>query len=84
MLHLGASRLYLEDVTAAEFCEEGGHDACDYANVGENLDDFSEVDLLQVIPFRYAPACIVTVNECLLLAAISSGHSGLSLNREFE
>ncbi len=23
--HLGASRAYLEDVTAAEFCEEGGH-----------------------------------------------------------
>ncbi len=23
--HFGASRAYLEDVTAAEFCEEGGH-----------------------------------------------------------
>ncbi len=23
--HLGASCAYLEDVTAAEFCEEGGH-----------------------------------------------------------
>ena len=23
--HLGAGRAYLEDVTAAEFCEEGGH-----------------------------------------------------------
>jgi len=23
--HLGASRAYLEDITAAEFCEEGGH-----------------------------------------------------------
>ncbi len=23
--HPGASRAYLEDVTAAEFCEEGGH-----------------------------------------------------------
>ena len=23
--YLGASRAYLEDVTAAEFCEEGGH-----------------------------------------------------------
>ncbi len=24
--HLGASRAYLDDVTAAEFCEEGGHE----------------------------------------------------------
>ncbi len=27
--HLGVGRAYLEDVTAAEFCEEGGHDACE-------------------------------------------------------
>ncbi len=43
--HIGASCAYLEDVTAAEFCEKGGH----RLEVGETetLADFDEVGLLE-------------------------------------
>jgi len=43
--HLGASCAYLENVTAAEFCEKGGH----RLEVGETetLADFDEVGLLE-------------------------------------
>ena len=42
--HLGASRAYLEGVTAAEFCEEGGH-ALEVRET-ELLTDFEKLGLL--------------------------------------
>ncbi len=38
--HIGASRRYLEDVTAAEFCEEGGHWTARLFNRPQTAQDF--------------------------------------------
>ncbi len=43
--HLGASCAYLEDVTAAEFCEEGGHGL--EVGEAEALTDFHKFRLVQ-------------------------------------
>jgi len=48
-------------------------DSTDHAKIRKDRDGLTEIELLQFCSPRYAPACILTVNERLLSAAVSIG-----------